>query len=201
MAFRAFPRFAAAAGRTDVPAAGAQVATAPQQETPQQVGKDSGPVPFHVLALQNGYHGDTLATMDCAEASVFNLNQTPWYAPRGLFLEPPTVGLEQGRWTVRVPQSHLVQAAGSCAGKQQEDNGGYKSASFDDLTAMLDTSKRQMSELATQYQRSVEQALQRHEAGNGVLVGACIIEPVLQGAGGMVFVDPLFQRAICQVCF
>jgi dethiobiotin synthetase/adenosylmethionine--8-amino-7-oxononanoate aminotransferase len=53
-----------------------------------------------VIALKNGYHGDTLGTMDCAEASIYNADQTPWYRPRGLFLDPPTCGLEAGTWKV-----------------------------------------------------------------------------------------------------
>lgn len=61
----------------------------------------AAPRPLHVLALSNGYHGDTLGAMACAEASVFNARQTPWYAPRGLFLPPPTAGLVRGKWTVR----------------------------------------------------------------------------------------------------
>lgn len=61
---------------------------------------DKGTVPMQVIALTNGYHGDTLGTMDCAEASVFNAGQTPWYQPRGLFLDPPTVGIVAGLWQV-----------------------------------------------------------------------------------------------------
>jgi len=54
----------------------------------------------HVLALANSYHGDTLGAMDCSQESVFNRGQTPWYRARGLFLLPPTCGLEAGMWTV-----------------------------------------------------------------------------------------------------
>lgn len=65
---------------------------------------------LEVVALQNGYHGDTLGVMDCAPASVFNEQQTPWYKARGLFLDPPTCGVERGDWVVRSPGS---QADGS----------------------------------------------------------------------------------------
>jgi bifunctional dethiobiotin synthetase / adenosylmethionine---8-amino-7-oxononanoate aminotransferase len=66
------------------------------QEAPE-VGKRKQ---LHVVGLTNGYHGDTLGVMNCAQESVFNEGQTPWYRPCGLFLEPPTVGLEQGVWKV-----------------------------------------------------------------------------------------------------
>jgi bifunctional dethiobiotin synthetase / adenosylmethionine---8-amino-7-oxononanoate aminotransferase len=55
---------------------------------------------LQVIALENGYHGDTLGTMDCAPESVFNAGQTPWYRPRGLFLDPPICGLVKGQWLV-----------------------------------------------------------------------------------------------------
>lgn len=32
------------------------------------------------------------------------------------------------------------------------------------------------------------------------LIGACILEPVMQGAGGMIIPDPVFQRAMVRVC-
>ena len=32
------------------------------------------------------------------------------------------------------------------------------------------------------------------------LIGACILEPVMQGAGGMIMPDPAFQRALVHVC-
>lgn len=72
---------------------------------PAQGGTGTGeadPRPRHVLALQNGYHGDTLGAMACSEESVFNAGQTPWYRAQGLFLESPTCGLTKGMWEVRV---------------------------------------------------------------------------------------------------
>lgn len=60
-----------------------------------------------VVALDGGYHGDTLGVMDCSPQSVFNAGQTPWYRPRGLFLEPPTLGLVRGSWQVSPPPPNI----------------------------------------------------------------------------------------------
>ena len=50
-----------------------------------------------VLAFNGSYHGDTLGTMDMQAPSVFTGPlQTPWYKPRGLFMEPPTLQLVKG---------------------------------------------------------------------------------------------------------
>jgi adenosylmethionine-8-amino-7-oxononanoate aminotransferase len=38
------------------------------------------------------------------------------------------------------------------------------------------------------------------QEGQGRQLGAAILEPVLQGAGGMRLVDPLFQRALVEAC-
>lgn len=37
------------------------------------------------------------------------------------------------------------------------------------------------------------------EAEQGAILGSLLLEPIVMGAGGMVFVDPLFQRVLVQV--
>ena len=36
------------------------------------------------------------------------------------------------------------------------------------------------------------------EAEDGVVLGSLLLEPIVMGAGGMIFVDPLFQRVLVQ---
>jgi hypothetical protein len=53
--------------------------------------------------------------------------------------------------------------------------------------------------VAATYWQYVEAALDAHEAGSrGARLAACVMEPGLQGAGGMLLVDPLFQRILAQ---
>lgn len=42
--------------------------------------------------------------------------------------------------------------------------------------------------------------MDEHERVTGAHIGALIMEPLLQGAGGMIMLDPLFQRVLAQVC-
>jgi len=41
----------------------------------------------------------------------------------------------------------------------------------------------------------------RHSQNSGqpCKIAACIVEPVLQGAGGMLLVDPLYQQTLVEV--
>jgi dethiobiotin synthetase/adenosylmethionine--8-amino-7-oxononanoate aminotransferase len=38
------------------------------------------------------------------------------------------------------------------------------------------------------------------DRGDRARIGACIIEPLMQGANGMLLVDPLFQRVLVEAC-
>lgn len=49
------------------------------------------------------------------------------------------------------------------------------------------------------YRSHILHALEAHERDSGALVGAGILEPLLQGAGGMLLMDPLFVTAFVQV--
>jgi dethiobiotin synthetase/adenosylmethionine--8-amino-7-oxononanoate aminotransferase len=67
--------------------------------------------------------------------------------------------------------------------------------------------------LASAYAKAIDKAIDDHEksaeadgsggssssSSSGRRLGALLMEPVLQGAGGMLCVDPAFQRALVQV--
>ncbi|KAE8711275.1 Bifunctional dethiobiotin synthetase/7,8-diamino-pelargonic acid aminotransferase [Hibiscus syriacus] len=101
----------------------------------------------NVLARQGSYHGDTLGAMEAqAPSSYTGFLQQPWYTGRGLFLDPPTVFMHNGKWTLSLPEpSGLVMKYSLRAGTTQ-------------------------------------------------ILLACI--HLIQGAGGMHMVDPLFQRML-----
>lgn len=142
-----------------------------------------------MLGLVNSYHGDTLGAMDCAAPSVFNgILEQPWYTGRGMFLEPPTVGLADGQWRLQLPHA-LSNTALAEVPQMAWD-------SRDDVFS----SDRDMCPLAQAYRDFVLESIDRHERHSNARIGALIMEPVLQGAGGMVLVDPLFQRVAATEC-
>eukprot|EP00892_Ulva_mutabilis_P009792 jgi/Ulvmu1/7185/UM034_0094.1 len=145
---------------------------------------------LQVLALDGGYHGDTLGVMDCSPESVFNSGQTPWYRPRGLFLAPPTLGLVRGSWQVRVPASLTDNEAGAPSVEWLEAA---------DTDALFSDS-RTGTPLAAAYRTAIDDALAAQAASGRGHLAACLMEPVMQGAGGMNFVDPLFQKLVAAAC-
>jgi dethiobiotin synthetase/adenosylmethionine--8-amino-7-oxononanoate aminotransferase len=162
---------------------------------------------LQVLALHNNYHGDTLGAMDCAASSPYNgRGQTPWYTGRGLFLEPPYLQLQRGQWQLQLPP-WLQQAAG-----QVLPNSSWP-AVRSSLTAgsgVFDVQARGTSQLQRVYQQQVAAAMdafkQQHSHSSSsqadsrtARLGALLMEPLLQGAGGMLLVDPLFQKVLVQV--
>jgi dethiobiotin synthetase/adenosylmethionine--8-amino-7-oxononanoate aminotransferase len=151
----------------------------------------AGAPPRRVLALAGSYHGDTLGAALAQAPSVFTASrQAPWYTPkRGLFLQAPTCRRATGGgWEVMLQPGIVAPAHELC---------------FADEAALFDGASRDGSRLASLYRRAVEMALVEQaddEQPGGVgAVGVCILEPALQGAGGMQLVDPAFQRALVAV--
>jgi dethiobiotin synthetase/adenosylmethionine--8-amino-7-oxononanoate aminotransferase len=166
---------------------------------PHADGEDAGgagpPAPATVeptvLAVGGGYHGDTLGAMCATAPSLFSgPSQTPWYAGRGLFLDPPTAGLEGAGagWVVREGGSE-----GGSPAKATPVPGGL---------AGLFSPARLAGPAAAAYEATIAAAIDAHEqlpdspAGKPRVLSALLFEPVLMGAGGMLLVDPAWQAAL-----
>ena len=133
-----------------------------------------------ILGLKGSYHGDTIGAMDACEETVYTCE---WHEAKGYWFEPPTVDFVNGKVVINVPASASGKAHTSVA----------KSLSW-----VYDVEDRLHTPLARAYAQYVRRALDKIEA-TGQKIGALIIEPLILGAGGMVFVDPLFQRVLVDV--
>ncbi|XP_011069894.1 bifunctional dethiobiotin synthetase/7,8-diamino-pelargonic acid aminotransferase, mitochondrial [Sesamum indicum] len=142
-----------------------------------------------VLALRGSYHGDTLGAMEAQAPSPYTgFLQQPWYRGRGHFLDPPTVSMSDDIWKVALPQ------------KMQSGKSGHECLSFSSRDEIFKRS-RDGSDLASLYASFVLQELLSLSDSNGIShIGALIIEPVIQGAGGMQMIDPLYQRILVREC-
>lgn len=130
-----------------------------------------------IVGIEGAYHGDTLGVMDCAPQSDFNATQTPWYQPRGLFFDPPLACISDGVWTVNMPESMPSFSDGELSFASCEEM-------FDELRD------------GEEYAVFIAKALDVHLSSDRMDLGALVIEPVVQAAGGMRMIDPAFQRAL-----
>ncbi|KAK5689125.1 hypothetical protein LTR17_026509 [Elasticomyces elasticus] len=133
-----------------------------------------------ILGLKGSYHGDTMGTMDCSEPSIYNKKE-PWYTGRGQWLDFPQVKMRKGQWIVEAPE---------------ELEGTFGEArTFDSLDDIFDFEKRKVD--SDMYRAYCDATLADLEK-KGSKFGALVIEPILLGAGGMMFADPLFQRCLVE---
>ncbi|THZ20471.1 PLP-dependent transferase [Aureobasidium pullulans] len=134
-----------------------------------------------ILGLKGSYHGDTIGTMDLSEPSTYN-KKVEWYSGRGHWFDFPLVKMQQGKWIVEPP-----------AGMEEEFGPTRAFSSLDEVFAL---SGRKAD--ADRYEAYIQTSLEALTA-EGKKFGALIMEPVILGAGGMLFSDPLFQHILVKV--
>ncbi|KAL1690629.1 pyridoxal phosphate-dependent transferase [Schizophyllum commune] len=136
-----------------------------------------------ILGLKGSYHGDTLGAMDaCEDGGVYSCE---WHNARGVWLEPPTVGIRDGAVYVSVPKAIVRKDADELV-------------RADSLSRVYDVEYRLQTTLAKSYEAHIRRVLENIER-DGTRLGALVLEPLVMGAGGMIFVDPLFQRVLIDV--
>lgn len=154
---------------------------------PVQKNKTTTCLELKVLALEGSYHGDTLGAMEAQAPSPYTgFLQQPWYTGRGVFMDPPTIYMHDGMWNLSLPKGPLSE------GYRPED------CTFRLREEVFDKS-RDESQIAKHYTSYILQQLSPYMEGNS-RIGALLIEPVIQGAGGMLMIDPLFQRVLVNEC-
>ncbi|KIW17704.1 dethiobiotin synthase [Exophiala spinifera] len=145
--------------------------------------KDDGGSPVAILGLQGSYHGDTIGVMNCSEQSIFN-DKVDWHQPWGHWFEPPSLLMRKGKWELTIPTEMTPPTPGQEKTVQE----------FDSLAAIFDFDSRRSD--AARYEEHIKAVLTKLVKDQGKRFGALIMEPLLMGAGGMIFVDPLFQRTL-----
>lgn len=141
----------------------------------KHIGPDLG-----VLGIKGSYHGDTIGAMDACEEGIFTCE---WHHAKGYWFEPPTVGIHAGRIAVTLPPSM------SSFDRQSP-------IQFSSLSALYNVKARLRSPLAEWYRRFISKTLSWIQSPGHPKLAALVLEPLVMGAGGMIFVDPLFQRVL-----
>lgn len=163
-----------------------------------------------VIGLKGSYHGDTIGAMDCSEPGIFN-KKVAWYKGRGYWFDFPHVTMRNGLWQITLPEvidnfrkqtpydktfqhkdtRHKIEDAKSDSQEPFEH--------FPSLGKIFDLNERKKSNTASLYEKYISETLKRLTQDEGHKFGALIIEPVLLGAGGMHFIDPLFEHILVEV--
>ncbi|KAK7044197.1 hypothetical protein VNI00_007917 [Paramarasmius palmivorus] len=135
-----------------------------------------------ILGLKGSYHGDTIGAMDACEEGVYTCE---WHNAKGIWLDPPSVSIRDGKPTVTLPP-----------GVSSSDS-GETSISAESLSWIYDVETRLKTDQAGVYGEWIQRVLDNLQPQQRL--AALVIEPLVIGAGGMVFVDPLFQRVLVEV--
>lgn len=131
-----------------------------------------------VLGLKGSYHGDTIGSMDACEEGVYTCE---WHQAKGYWFEPPSVWIKNGRAFVNVPSAVAP----------------HNNIEARPLSWIYDVGARLDTPLASAYRTHVNNTLEKLASGpDAIPLGALVLEPLVLGAGGMIFVDPLFQRVL-----
>ncbi|CAO1629057.1 unnamed protein product [Parajaminaea phylloscopi] len=151
---------------------------------------------WKVLGLKGSYHGDTIGAMDASEPSVYS-NMVHWYRGRGAWIDPPTVGIVAGQPTITLPDSTSEPAFKSVA----EGSSDLQTRRYGSLEEIYNVNARIAAgdPLLDVYTKVISTWLDRVVRLEGNRFGALLLEPMVLGAAGMVFVDPLFQRVLVDV--
>ncbi|KAI8983017.1 pyridoxal phosphate-dependent transferase [Pilobolus umbonatus] len=146
--------------------------------------------PVEILGIEGSYHGDTIGVMDACSPHVYN-DQVQWYEPKGHWLKPPSVHISQGRPYIKLPTEIL----------EHHKNSSSSKIYYNSMNEIYSVDKKghsrdeNLTETYKSYIRGELNALKAQKRR----IGTLLMEPVLMGAGGMIFVDPLFQRVLIDV--
>lgn len=140
-----------------------------------------------VVGLKGSYHGDTIGAMDASEPSVYN-KQVDWYKGKGAWLDAPQVRIVEGGQTI------IFTNPGDQWGET-----GWK-VPYSGLQEIYNIETRLNHDPLTQiYTDHIFNFLRKFRFKSSIIPAALILEPVVMGAGGMLFVDPLFQAVLIRV--
>jgi dethiobiotin synthetase/adenosylmethionine--8-amino-7-oxononanoate aminotransferase len=135
-------------------------------------GWDATKEQISILGLKGSYHGDTIGVMDCSDPSTYN-QKVEWYRGRGHWFDFPLVKMVDGKWKVEVP-AELKAELGS-------------DVEFESLGSVFDLNTRLSSETSQRYKDYIRNSIEDQVKRHGMKFGALILEPVILGAGGMLF--------------
>ena len=140
-----------------------------------------------VVGLKGSYHGDTIGAMNACDAGD-GVYTCEWHESKGFWFDPPFLAIQDGRITITLPPLLREFALNDGVGEEDLEWIGVRES----LNAAYDVERRLGTTLAKVYTAFIEHSLDVIKTK----IAALVLEPLVMGAGGMIFVDPLFQRIL-----
>ncbi|KAI8598650.1 pyridoxal phosphate-dependent transferase [Dissophora ornata] len=136
-----------------------------------------------VIGVDGGYHGDTIGAMNACSPNVYNA-QVTWYKSHGHWFSPPTVLFKDSKFQITIPT-------------EMTNSKEPMKVTIDNLSEVFTKPSEKDPRLEI-YRSHIRETLTRLTRDEKRSFGALLMEPVLMGAGGMVWVDPAFQRCLVE---
>lgn len=156
--------------------------TAKRYDIPPGVGRKR----LGILGLAGSYHGDTIGAMDACQEGVYTCE---WHDAKGYWIDPPSIGMKDGSVRINFPETLRKELQ-------------VEKTSFSSIQDVYNVSGRTNSLLAIRYREYFKRLLERFDMYDRTKLpqlGAVVLEPLVMGAGGMIFVDPLFQAIMIEM--
>ncbi|KAF9365484.1 hypothetical protein BGX34_009823 [Mortierella sp. NVP85] len=151
------------------------------QDRYAHLGQHTGKV--EVIGIDGGYHGDTIGAMNACSPNLYNA-QVTWYKSHGHWFSPPTVVFKDSKFHISIPA-------------EMSDAKEPIKVAIDNLSSVFSVPPENDPRLQI-YRQHIRETLTRLTRDEKRSFGALLMEPVLMGAGGMVWVDPAFQRCLVE---
>lgn len=145
-----------------------------------------------VLGLKGSYHGDTIGAMDACETGVYTCE---WHESKGYWLDPPTLSIQDGVVTISLPPMIKKMTSKTSTTIPMPPT----ALTMPSLASAYNVEERLETPLAEVYRDYIKSTLRKLLETDGPRLAALVLEPIVMGAGGMIFVDPLFQRVLVDV--
>ncbi|KAG0367673.1 hypothetical protein BGZ54_003469 [Gamsiella multidivaricata] len=151
------------------------------QDRYANLGQATGRV--EVIGVDGGYHGDTIGAMNACSPNAYNA-QVTWYKSHGHWFSPPTVLFKDSQFQIMIPA-------------EMTNSKEPMKITTDNLSSVFTKPAANDPRLEI-YRSHIRETLTRLTQQEKRSFGAVLMEPVLMGAGGMIWVDPAFQRCLVE---
>ncbi|KAJ2994835.1 hypothetical protein HDV02_001294 [Globomyces sp. JEL0801] len=142
---------------------------------------------WKAIGIEGSYHGDTIGAMDLSDPNVYN-SRVLWYQGKGMWFKPPTYVMKNKMYHIQIPTEF-------------ESSIPESKRTFKTMEDIFYNDRPEFVQLYRDYIIKTLKYHSRLETQSDLMdrFGMLIIEPIIMGAGGMLFIDPLFHKELIDI--